>query len=534
MKMNRKIHVACVATVAFLAFIMTSAAFTSQFQPFTASAPAAQGNWRYSSGCYNTNGVTVDAPTNTSGSVALSVPVFNSATNDNGEAGVGKVWTDFWTVPVRYSDTYYPPIDTNATAQVYMNAQTNWVAYSGNGTGGYVTNELTEATTAGPNGYYQVSILSDYDTKKYSLLINGNCIGANLNFISTNTAVALDRWFVVQNFGGTTPCLFDEYRFTTNVSGVVTNEVPGGGISQADALVIFDTANPHPVVTNVTITGNTVEWRFEAEGIGDSIVLGGPSVNSISISKGSLPENGIINTADLNTTNKYFYRTVRQAGGIAITNSEIYGSYKQARQAGRSHIVGVPVIPVGSDATLGGPIGTQLASGLAEGDLLTIYAAGMTPQTYIRNAGPSWSMDTATNPASSMTLASGMGVLIKVVGSGGSAVLSGLLHTNAPSFALASNVWTSVAWPFETSGTISSAFGGSHVENSSPTNFASGDFAWIQQQGIINPKAVRYVNGAWRQYFNKTNGPLADSIILQAGDGILIHAAGSGSTWAPQ
>ncbi len=532
--MNRKIHVVCVAAGAFLASIMLASAFTSQYQPFFGADGSAPSNgspqtWTYSSGCYNTNGAIVEATTNTGGSGVLSIPAFNSATN-NVELFSGKVWTDFWTVPVKYSDGLYPVVDPNATAQVYLDAQTNWVALSGDGLGGYRTNVLPAVTTPDANGYYQVTIMSDYTLKTYSLSVNNSCIGTNLPFICTN-AVA-DRWFVAQNLAGSTRCFLDEYRFSTNMTGILTNTIPGGGLSDYDALVYFNTPAPRPVATNATVSGTEVEWKFKVDGEGESIVLGGSTTNTITTSNGVLSASGQF-TGDI-PGSKYFYRIIRRSAdsSITITNAEIYAAYKQTRSGSRNYIVGVPVIPLGGN-TLEGPVGLQLAKGLDVGSRLVIFT---NVYELSSSATAPWFTINGKDPRD-MVLDPGMGVLIQAnTNASGYSIMAGLLETNTVNISLVANKWNILAWPYEASGVLSNSLKNldSSGIDTTPLGFTNVDFAYIQPIGTNNPIQARWVNGTWRMSFNTTLGDDVGGMQLRAGDGIMYHAVG-GSTaeWKP-
>ena len=529
--MNRKFHVACVAAGAFLVPIILAAAFTPQYQPFaggsqggvpSAGSPA---TWTYGAGCSND---VVYATTNTTGSFSLNVPGLSSATNlltsQIGEAT--KVWTDFWTVPVKCDEGYFPTIDTNATAQVYMNASSNWVAYSGTGSGGLVTNEILATTTASSYGYYRVSILSDYGVKKYSLFINDNCIGTNLNFISTNTADETSRWFIIQNGGGTNACFFDEYQFTTNMSGVLTNEVAGGGISQSDALMLFGTVAPRPVATNAAIIGTEVAWKFGVEGTGESIVLGGATTNTITTSNGVLNTTSGQFTNDMASVSKYFYKIIRRSAdsSVTITNAEIYAAYKQERAQRVSYIVGTPVNPLDGDRTLGGPLGRQLASGLSLNDEITVYSGG-TGVTYPRDANGNWV------GASGVTLAPGQGVKITrlSMGATSSSIIAGTLPTNSITPIPLAEGPNAVAWPYEKSGSLNG------FANLTGTNgYALNDYILVQTNSTQVLLGYYCSPGVWRENITPGAGNVFNPT-LKAGDGMIIyHTNGVTATWGPQ
>jgi hypothetical protein len=531
--MNRILRVYCLAAATFLTSIVLAVAFTSQYQPFTGDQGAVPGlgnpaTWTYATGCSND---IVYAPTNTTGSWSLNVPVFHSATNDLTDqiGSATKVWTDFWTVPVRYSAENYPAIDTNATAQVYMNASSNWVAYSGTGSGGFVTNELLATTTASLNGYYQVSILSDYGAKKYSLFINDNCIGTNLNFISTNTAAATDagsnRWFIVQNLGGTTPCLFDEYRFTTNMSGVLTNTVAGGGISQSDALMLFGTTAPKPVATNAAILGTQVAWKFRVEGEGESIVLGGTTTNSITTSNGVLNASGQF-TNDMASVSKYFYKIIRKSAdsSVTITNAEVYAAYKQGRTTNKTYIVGAPVDIIDGDRTVGGVLGRQLAKGLGNDgsapDTMTVYSNGI-PYQFTWQAGGTWSGE-----GLSLVIGPGQGVVIEKHGATSNTVVAGLLPTNSITPIALVNGFNVLSWPYESVGSLSNFSG------LTSSDIAGADYIYLQN-GTDAVAAARKVSLTEWKTGIRVGGGTNYNPVLNAGAGIYLFRHGADAVWTP-
>jgi len=457
--MNRKLRVSCLAAATFLTSIVLAVAITSQYQPFTSGAPGTfDTTWTSSSGCFNTN---VYCPTDTNViKNALAIPgggsVSNALSSDS-----GKVWTDFWTVPVKYSNGEYPVLETAATAQIYLNAQTNWVAFSGNGSGGYITNSLTATTTSGSNGYYRVSVLSDYGAKKYSLLINDNCIGTNLSFISTNTAVNTERWFIVTNLLG--ECLVDEYRFTTNVSGILTNPVSGGGISQSQALQYFGTVNnPVPVVTNFgvasSVGANAVKMGFVPQPEQKYVLLRGfnstdmSGIDTVDVSNAS----AIIDTNALGSvSNQMFYKVLtvsKTDGSVTITNAETYAWFRQyVTKSNHWYYSGVPVI-FGSPAAngLSNSAGRQFAGGLCAGQTGTGDVIVVGNSKYKLSPETNW-VNNGTEPinVTNAQLSVGTGVMIKrLSGSVSSPIVVAGVWTNSITVNF-TNGWNTLIWLFD-------------------------------------------------------------------------------------
>jgi hypothetical protein len=523
--MNRSFNVTCVTVTAFLASMMLAVAFTSQYQPFPGAnggVPVDGGTWTFGTGCLNTNVVSVSA--NDVGSKALSVPPFNSATNNTGAAGGGKVWTDFWTAPVPYSDGLYPAIDPNATAQVYLNFQSKWVAFSGNGSGGYRTNVLSAVTAPDATGYYRVNILSDYGNKTYSLSVNNSCIGTNLPFICDLTAGPADRWFIAQNLAGSAACLLDEYRFDTKLTGVLTGTVPGGGLSDYNALLYFNTPAPRPVATNATIiTGTQVAWKFKVDGIGTSSVLGGTTTSSITTPIGSLNANGqFTNTVG---TSKYFYRVIRRSSenpAIAVTNAEIYAAYKQDRTQLGTYYIGAPVDMLDGDRSLSGTLGRQLAVGLVPGDAIKVYSGGHGDLYTLTPSG--WSgVDGVTNAAGQAVK-----IIRQAAGAATSTIIAGTVPTNTVAAITLSPGWNAVTWPYESNGSLA----GFHNLTAS-SGSALGDYILLQTNTTQILVGYYSEAGGWKANIT----PLAGSVFnptLPAGSGMLIYRTGGGNpTWAP-
>ncbi len=545
--MNRTCGIICVAAITFLMSIAGAMA-TYELQSFTGSQGGIPGTIspRWTTGqSYYTN-----VPY--AGSTALAIPGLATVSNGVADA-TEKVWTDFWTIPTKYSNgsVTAPDIDTTATVQFFVNSNGYWVAFSGNGPGVYKTNVLDRVlsgtdtnypvVTNNPS-YYRVSILSDYaaSTKQYSFFVNDKCLGTNLAFMCTPDST---RWFQMQNLSKNSDevCLLDEYLLTNSMSSVLTTPITGGEISQSDAVYYFGTVEPRPAVTNATAPAGTanVVWRFSTAGVGTCIIEKGPTPSAFGNAQ-TFDGNDQLLCADLNGSDKYFYRIIRQSienPSVLVTNKQIYAAYKQTRERNRNYIVGVPVIPLGTN-TLAGPMGQQLAKGVAPGDKLTVYIGG-TPYSYTRDEGSlSWTKVGSAPLSSALTLTPGMGVLIQVVGDNSAdktTILAGIKQTNTVAgTSVAHNTWNIFAWPYETTGTLGATITNPDGTDNTAAGYANSDYAWIQQVGTLNPIQARCVGGVWRQFFNSTSGPILTDLTLKAGDGIMYHgSATSGAMWAP-
>jgi hypothetical protein len=408
-----------------------------------------------------------------------------------------------------------------------LDAQTNWVAMSGDGLGGYRTNVLPAVTTPDANGYYQVTIMSDYTLKTYSLSVNNSCIGTNLPFICNPTEGGADRWFVAQNLAGSTRCFLDEYRVSTNITGILTNTIPGGGLSDYDALAYFNTPAPRPVATNATIIGDNVAWKFKVDGEGTNFVLGGTTTSNITTPIGILSANGQI--TNIVGASKYFYKIVRRSSSdptVAVTNSEVYAAYKQDRAQRVSYIVGAPVDVLDGDRTLGGTLGRQLASGLSTNDRIRVYIGG-TSHDYTLQSDGTWA---GLPLPAEVTISPGQAVIVARLTNGPattSTIIAGTVPTNTIESISLSVGKNAVAWPYESSGGLG-AFSGLTPRS----DFVLGDYILIQTNTA--QVTIGYFDvGGWMTGVKPGRGTNLN-VTLQAGAGMIIYNTQAGSTWAPQ
>lgn len=515
------------------------------------TVPSGAQGWGVSAGVYSTNAALVQV-----GPGSLFVPTLHSVSNGLSTTQA-KIWTDFYTIPRPFlSDSATAPaLDPTATAQFFVNSNGMWTTISGKDGGGYLTNTWTTVLGGGGgvyptvnvfNVFYRVSVLHDYTAspKTWALFVNDKPLATNLLFM---TDVTSHEWAQIQNLGGdaTNVCWLDEFSITNRVPVLMTNNVPGTDIPEAVAYAHFGAlTDPRP--TNQTTgayndTGIQLQFgRTVADGR-QYVLLGSAQSDLSGLSSNTVTDDSGLFQLDnaLATRTRYFYRiaTLSADGQMVITNSEVYAGYKQTRQQGRSYITGVPVTAVGADASLAGPLGQQLAKGLAQNDVLTVYVGGVA-NVYTRNAGLSWTRVSGALP-SALTLTPGLGLLIQAKGVAASSntILVGLQQTNSTDVVLAPNSWNIVAWPYDNEGVFAGgggALSGTPVSDTTAAGYANGDYAWIQQAGTLNPVQARYINGSWRQYFNTANGVVIDTLTLQPGDGIMYHsAAGSTAHWTP-
>jgi hypothetical protein len=522
--MKKKIASLLAGALAVLCVAVTANA-TAQFYNFESSTS----DWAGGSGVTLSNG----APTH--GAYSLILPVDNVVSNDvNGDLG-NTVWTDFYTIPVRYSSAVNPNpvVDPAATGQFYVNSNGFWVTMSGSG--GSVINVCTQSLVTGMTyptvtqytAFYHVSVFQDYAAKKWSLFVNNVPLAENLSFIDQD-AVAHD-WFQVQNFGGhsTNVCWLDDFLLTnamvtTGGSGTntLTAVVPGTTLPVADALVNFgSTADPRPTNETVGVVGaGSIALAFgRVVDDGRKYVVYGTTDPSL----GGLVSNGLAaissgsayftNSPFGGTTNRYFYKllTISSNGVSVAENEEAYAGYKQTLSAGYWQWVGVPVGL--DDYTLGGTLGKQLGASLAVGSKMVVRKGDADTEKYEWN-GDDWG---AANVA--VVIPPGQGMMIRSTNSV-STILAGLQQTNEVSITIYKG-WNSIAWPYD---------------NGSwdlPTG-ESGDYLYLQRNNA--PLPAKNVSGTWRQGTYGTLGLLTALTPVQAGEGVLIlRTNASPATWTP-
>ncbi len=556
--MKKKLSVLMASALAFLCAAVTVDAFVfDNFEaPGQGSVPSNSLGWTVQSGVIVSN-----KPSGGAGARALYVPISSGVTNSS-VVNTNKVWTDFFTVPryfVSTISTYTsaagvvisgrtaPDIDTNATAQFFVNTNGMWVTISGNGAGLLYTNVcanalipgLTYPTVTQYSTYYHVSVLHDYSASNWSLFVNDVPIATNLRFI-VNGAVSKHEWFQVQNLAGETTnfCWMDNFLVTnkmaTSSSGsganALTNMVPGTTIPVADALLGFGSVqDPRPTNLTVGVVGDTAINLTFGRVYDDGrsyVVYGTPNytLNNLS-SNGLLSGASYTDTVSLVSDTRQYYKlvTVSGDGSVAVTNDETYAAFKQYRTAGKYAIFGVPVSYLSpTDRTMGGEMGNQLKTGLGNGDEITITTNGSGYRYYIN--GGDWASRDHLDDSLTKQWGPGNGILVKSSLSGAS-YFAGFKQTNAVSIGLPNNAWTYVTWPHNDK-TLSG-------NGNSVLGFIAGnkDIAYIYTNGATSLVYAMFdgTSGTWK---NGSYPYPALSITLKPGDGIIYKAVGGGQTFS--
>ncbi len=509
MKMNRKIHVSCVAAGALLASILGATAFQRESFEGAVADP-----WFASSNIVTS----VGSPSPVHSGNSLSIPVMQWVSNAVPANLTNQVWTDFWTIPTVFNadgSVPGPSIDSNATVQFFVNSSSNWTVYSGGDSYvGYKTNSTSTLDVTNHTTFHQVSVLSDYSNKTFSFFVNDVCLWKDLNFMTTNLSAA--QWFQVQNLGGAAAnvCYLDEYTLTNRLGGsVLTNPVPGSSISVADALQYFGTTNnPIPSNTTVATENNSATWSFASAVSGETYtVLGSTSPSSDFDPVSGAVVNGTNLMAYLGSgTNRYFQKIVRMSGAIRATNTEVYAAYKLPRAINSVYITGVSVAYKNpEDAKLSGELGTQLKMGLVVGDrIFATDTNGNTDWSEIDSSG--WS-----RPLDGMTFAPGSSFCIQTCGTPGSQssyVLAGLKESGSPIVnRLASNVWTYVSWAADDTNTVGV------VPGLAPQ---VGDYLFYQSTASNTIMRSIYTASGWHSNIRGT-GTQKLTLGLKAGDGLI-------------
>jgi len=539
--MKKELAVFIASTFAILFATVTANAYVfDNFESPGQTPGSPPSGWGYANGVLVSNvGVKID-------NASLYIPTTLGVTNLAGAAGT-KIWTDFYTVPRPFvsGSQDAPTIDSNATAQFFVNTNGLWVTISGNGGSGFQTNTWTQPVLAGMtyptvtqySAFYHVSVLHDYSASNWSMFVNEVLLATNLQFISSG--VSAHAWFQVQNLGGngTNVCWLDNFLVTnkiatTTTTNGMTNAVPGTTIPVVDALAHFGSVqDPRPTNKTVGVVGaggvGLTFGRVVADGR-QYVVYGTPQYNLSGLSSnGVLSGNSYTDNVSLVSGTRQYYKlvTVSSDGGAALTNDETYAAYKQFRAAGSTYIMGVPLEYVNSsDRSMGGQMGLQLGSGVSASDVLTITTNGVS-YTYRWN-GVQWNWLSGTGPADSSCTkqwGAGVGMALTRGSSGGSTVsyFAGIKETNAVSVAVPSGAWTYLTWPHN-----DAAF-----NNGSVLGFAAttGDYIYIQTNGAANFVPARFNGTTWNTRMNGT-GP-ALSLNLGPGDGIVYRTAGASKTF---
>lgn len=545
--MKKKLTVSVAGALAFLFMALTANAYVSDnFESPGQTAGSPPVGWSVDSGVIVSNGGAIKHD-----AASLYIPILTTVSNAAGAAS-SKVWTDFYTIPRPFvSDSgTAPTVDSNATAQFFVNPNGQWVTISGNGSGGLLTNICTTALVDGMtyptvsqySTLYHVSVLHDYTASNWSLFVNDVPIATNLNFIASD--VPAHQWFQVQNLGGnsTNVCWLDDFLVTNRIvasgggANALTNPVPGTTIPLAVALSYFETlGDPRPAATNFGVASalgaNAVRLQFHPQPNQRYVLVGGasPTLSMSTISTTLVDAAGtsnyVVDAGALARGSNYFYKvlTVSQVdNSVAVTNDETYAWYKQDRASlNRWYYSGVPVTYQGSsNNSLASLAGQQLAMGLHADlsgngpDLMTIGN-----NIYYLHLSGSWALLSGATLPEDMLLTPGTGVAIKRQSGAASlnySVLAGTWTNTIGNVALLAG-WNSQSWPYDTSATEAKCgFPG-----------ISGDMFSVMRGG--SPKlAKRYASG-WKTF---SGNALSASDWPQAGEGFMYYSVAGGS-WAP-
>ena len=535
--MNQPLKILCVSILTILAVAVSANAYYNDC--------SSVGAWNATGGAIVSNQMLF-----TPNGENLYIPA--SSTVSNGLPASGqKVWTDFLTRPRRYQSLLgvAPADDPTATAQFYVNSSGYWTTISREGTqtwtsvlGGSAYTPVNEDSTA----YYHVSVLNNYSNSTWSLFVDGLPLATNLTSLATRASgVTGHKWFKVENSGyqATSVCWLDNFEVTNRMplagsqtaggQPLTNNVIPGTDIPEALAFAGFGSfADPRPVNTNATTTSSSATFKFSGAvpGSGSSytVLKSGSATNGFVAAGGPIfnPDTGIFTGTDIGgSVSKYFYRLVRVSDdkSVSVTNIETYAVYKQGRIPGTTYIVGVPVDYVGNDRTLGGPLGTQLATGLSDGDKLTVYPGQITYT--LTSEGTYWSGE---RPLSSLTR--GMGVMIEHSNgsSPSSTILAGILQTNTSIGAIALNHgWNIVAWPYETPGSLASFTSGLTASDT-----AGADYIVFQNVTNATTIARLTVSDGWKTGTRPGSGSVFHPS-LQPGAGIMLYLHGNAGEWSP-
>ena len=535
--MKNKSRFLVAGALAILCAAVTANAYVSDnFNSGVGYPPDVVRGWVSQSGVIVSN----SSPITPTSAGSLYIPIFSTVSNTSPVSGVLRVWTDFYTVPRPFvsDSSSSPAIDTNATAQFFVNSNGMWVTISGDGGAGILTNVCTNVLVSSIGDYptvtsysvfYHVSVLHDYASSNWSLFVNDKPIATNLNFIASG--VSTHEWFQVQNLGGSSNnvCWLDDFLITnkmaTSGSGnTITNVVPGTTIPVADALAGFGTLqDPRKTNQTIGVSGSGVALTFGGgAGNGNYVMYGTPNVDLSSlVSNGVVSGNTFTNNSVLDgTTDRYFFKllTVAQDGSVVFTNNETYAAFRQSRAPNTYSIMGVPVLygdP--TNGTMAGRMGTELKNGLSNGDVLTIVTNGAA-YVYTMNGGGWSSTDDADG---SKQWSPGVGMVLKrtALGIPTSSYFAGFKITNSVQVAITNNSWAYLAWPHN-----DKVFSGN---GSNVLGFVAttDDYIFIQTNGTANFISARFKGTTWKRGATGAGADLA--LTIRPGDGIIYKTTGS-------
>ena len=289
--------------------------------------------------------IVTDSPAHWPGSRVLRIPP--QKTVSNVVATGTKVWTDFWTVPRFFTNTFVaaPEIDLNATAMFYVSTGGQWVVI-GKQNGQLVTNVINGvlANTNGLYGakytnvvavqdgstWYHVSVYKDYSAHTWSLFVNDIPVCTNLGFI--NDGNNSFQSFAVQNGGGTAAAFLDNVIFSNKTPPTLSADWNKDGMVDAWELMYFggwngvsSTANP-----DSDSYANLAESSFRSDPNDINDPAAGPFASAIPFTE----EFDTLALASLNNQNGWS----DPGSGSRVTNSPVYaGAGALALNGGATH-----------------------------------------------------------------------------------------------------------------------------------------------------------------------------------------------------
>lgn len=380
---------------------------------------------------------------------AAAIPILQTLTNLTdvaiSEMSNTNIWTDFWTIPrpfVSAADTA-PTVDPNSSAMFFVTGGVWVVVYGSMGsttTNSCSTDIFNNNVAAVPNdgtSWRHVSVLHNYNTKTWSLFIEGVPVKTNMVFI--NNTVSKYDWFSVQNGGGAASNVtwIDDVMVTNRVPETLTHDGDHDGLRDAWELMYYgnlaatsttvqasgfnndqlDTLGANPFVVSASEPGGAslTEYVFGDTTNAAFVSAAPPAVGSPNLSLtfqvvsnrlyrvlGSTTYNGAFSdpkftfvtdasgqtvrtdTGVLASDNtNYYYRLVAETtnGGVVFreTNAITYAVHSQSRVPGASSNFWVGItVDYGVSNRLNSTLGQQLAQGLSyggpgNGDTLTVY-----------------------------------------------------------------------------------------------------------------------------------------------------------------
>lgn len=230
------IVLACLSTPGFSA---STIPFFDGFENATNNRPLA--GWQ---GWGASNTVSIQTNVYHSGSNAVVMGAETIASNNfSVGSGATNAWTDFWVRPAFYTpaNNVGPAVDPNCSAQFYINSNGYLVVVQG--TGGAVTNVVTTnmvgsaVAALDSNVWVHISVLNNYGTKRWAIVVNDQLLRDNLAFIST--AETRYKRFYVYNGGATNTWLDDVYVLTNQVPSSLSADHDGDGMIDAWELTYF-------------------------------------------------------------------------------------------------------------------------------------------------------------------------------------------------------------------------------------------------------------------------------------------------------